>query len=97
MKHMNIVKFVVKKEHVEAYLESNRNLPLFKGQLTSRLVQTGDRSFCSMGLWESKDAMDAEMTGMVAYLNTIRHMLEVLSPELGVTDAASGSVIIEQG
>ena len=95
MKHMNIVKFVVKPEFVDEYLSSMQDMNLFNGQISNRLVQTGDRHFCGTGLWESKAAMDAEMANMVAYLNTIRHMLEEISPELGVTDATSGSVIHE--
>ena len=35
------------------------------------------------------------MDGMVAWLDTIRPMLEVISEELGVTDPASGPVIIK--
>ena len=95
MKHMNVVKFVVKPEYVDAYLESSRTLALFKGQISNRLIQTGDRHFCAMGLWESQEAMNAEMANMVAYLDTLRHMLEVISPELGVTDATSGALIHE--
>ena len=95
MNYMNIVKFNVKPQHVEDYLKSSREMPLFTGQIMGRLVQIGEHSFCSMGLWDSKAAMDAEMANMISYLDGIRHMLEEISPELGVTDAVSGSVIME--
>jgi len=33
---------------------------------------------------------------MIEFLNAIRHMMEEISPELGVTDPVSGPVIFEQ-
>jgi len=36
------------------------------------------------------------MDSMVGWLDTIRHMLEEITPELGVTDPVSGPVIWER-
>jgi hypothetical protein len=33
---------------------------------------------------------------MIAYLDTVRDLLEEITPELGVTDPASGPVIIDE-
>jgi hypothetical protein len=33
---------------------------------------------------------------MIAYLDTIRDMLEEISPELGVTDPVSGPIILDE-
>jgi hypothetical protein len=33
---------------------------------------------------------------MIEFLDSLRHTLEELSPELGVTDPYSGSVVIEK-
>ena len=33
---------------------------------------------------------------MIAYLDTIRDLLEEISPELGVTDPVSGPVVIDE-
>ena len=96
MKHMNVVRFKVKPDQLDNYLKANNELPLFPGQIEGKLVQTGDYTFCSTGLWESKDAMESEMANMISFLDTIRNMLEELSPELGVTDPVSGSVITEK-
>ena len=49
-----------------------------------------------MGLWESEDAMVEAMPKMISFLDMMRHMLEEISPELGVTDAVSGSVVVER-
>ena len=35
---------------------------------------------------EVKEAMDAEMQSMISWLDSVRDMLEEISPELGVTD-----------
>ena len=40
--------------------------------------------------------MDAEMESMIGWLDTVRDMLEEISPELGVTDPVSGPVIWEK-
>ena len=37
-----------------------------------------------MGLWESEDVMVGAMPKMIAFLDTIRHMLEEISPKLGL-------------
>ena len=96
MKHMNVVRFKVKPDQLENYLKANDELALFSGQIEGRLVKTGDYSFCSTGLWESKEAMDSQMDNMISYLDTIRDFLEEISPELGVTDPVSGSLILEK-
>ena len=36
------------------------------------------------------------MPKIISFLDTMRHMLEEISPELGVTDAVSGSVVVER-
>ena len=96
MKYMNVVKFQVKAEHLSAFMESQRTQPDWDGQLESRMIQTGERTFCGYGLWTSQEAMSAAMGSMVAWLDTVRHMLDEISPELGVTDAVSGPVVHEK-
>ena len=96
MKHINIVRFKVKLEHVNDYLEALTKQPVWKGNIEGKTIQTGENRFCAYGLWESKEAMDLEMDSMVGWLDTIRHMLEEITPELGVTDPVSGPVIWER-
>jgi hypothetical protein len=40
--------------------------------------------------------MDNAMSDMIALLNASRHLLVEISPELGVTDPVSGSIVFEQ-
>ena len=96
MKYMNVVKFKVKSDCIKNYMEALHNQPLWKGNIEGKTIQTGDNTFCSYGLWESKEAMDAEMDSMVGWLDTVRDLLEEISPELGVTDPVSGPVIWEK-
>ena len=49
-----------------------------------------------MGLWESENAVVEARPAMIASLGTVRHMLDEISPEMGVTDAVSGPVVVER-
>ncbi len=40
--------------------------------------------------------MVGAMPKMTSFLDTMRHMLEEISPELGVTDAVSGPVVVKR-
>ncbi len=95
MSHMNIVKFHVNPEFREDFLKTFEEANLNDGQISAKLVQIDDNKFCSMGLWDSKDSMDKAMPDMIGFLDTIRHMLDEISEELGVTDPASGPLIME--
>jgi hypothetical protein len=59
------------------------------------MIQTGDRSYCTIGEWENMAAIAAARPNMIAALNTFRDTLEDLGGGLGVTDAVSGPVILE--
>ena len=78
MQFMNIVKFQVKPECVTDFLDAMRNQPKWEGNIEMRVVQTGENKFCGCGLWESKEIMLASMDGMVAWLDTVRPMMEVI-------------------
>ena len=59
------------------------------------MIQTGDQTFCSVGIWEDEASLVKNRDNMVAFLDTMRNLLEEISPELGVTDAVSGTVVAE--
>ena len=61
----------------------------------SRLFKTGDRTYFFIGIWESEEAIAAQRENMIGNLDKVRHLLEELSPELGVTDPVSGTVILD--
>lgn len=94
MEFMNIVRVKVKPDHIDEYMQLNEEFPVYEGQKMSRLVKTGDNTFCYVGIWESEEAIAAQRDAMIAGLNTMRHTLEEISPDLGVTDPVSGPVVI---
>ena len=96
MKHMNVVRLKVKPEHIDDYIQALKNQPAWEGRIETRTIRYGDNWFCGYGLWESREAMMAQMQPMVSWLDTVRPMLEEISPELGVTDPVSGGVIYER-
>ena len=93
-KFANSVRFRVKPGKVDDFLAAFEPLELFDGMEIHRLVQTGDREFVSYGEWESESKLVAARPDMIGFLDTIRDMLEELSPELGVTDPVSGPVVM---
>ena len=57
------------------------------------IAQTGEDSYCFVGLWKSKEALVSERPKMIAYLDEVRGFMKELSPELGVTDPVFGDIV----
>jgi len=57
------------------------------------IAQTGENSYCFVGLWESKEALVSARPKMITHLNEVRRFMKELSPELGVTDPVSGDIV----
>jgi hypothetical protein len=96
-KFSNVVRFQVKADAHEAFLTAFRDSPSFEGLQSQFLIKTGEHTYCSCGIWESEQALVAARPHMIAFLDTARGLLEEISPELGVTDPVSGTVIFEDG
>ena len=95
-KFSNVVRYEVKSEYVDDFLKVFSDLPSHEGMLSQILIKTGEQNYCGLGLWESEDAVVKARPKMIASLDAMRHMLEEISPELGVTDAVSGPVVVER-
>lgn len=95
MKFSNVVRFQPKPgefDNLVAVLsESNQ----FDGLIQSFVIKTGEKTCCSVGIWESEDHIAKARPQMIALLDSIRDKLETISDELGVTDPVSGPVIFE--
>jgi len=94
-KYTNVVRFKVKtgqQSEFECIFKESGNMD---GRLLHVLAKTGEQSYVGYGLWESEEKMQAAMPEMISLLNSTRHLLEELSPELGVTDPVSGTVVFE--
>ena len=94
-KYSNVVRFRVKQECVAEFEAAYRDCPLFDGMLSQLLIRTDERQYCGIGVWGSEDALVSARPAMIAFLDNFRDLLEEICPELGVTDAVSGPVVVE--
>ena len=94
-KYTNVVRFKVKPGHEEEFETRFSGVEKWDGRLLHILAKTGEHSYVGYGLWESQEHMQNAMPSMIALLDSTRHLLEELSPELGVTDPVSGTVVFE--
>ena len=62
------------------------------GMLDSYYIETGKRTFMWVGVFESEQHLIDSRPALIANLDMMRHSLEEITPELGVTDPASGPV-----
>ncbi len=95
-KFMNIVRCKVKASLKAEYLKSVKEMPKFDGQISAKYVETKPNEFFMIGEWNSEDDIVKARPKMIKFLDTLRHTLEELSPDLGVTDPHSGTVVIEK-
>ena len=92
-KHTNVVRFRVKSGKQAEFESLFSKAGNWDGQLIHILARTDERSYVGYGLWQSEEHMQNAMPQMISLLDSTRHLLEELSPELGVTDPVSGSVV----
>jgi len=59
------------------------------------IIKTGDRAYCLIGEWADATAFAKAREKMIAALNTFSETLEDQGSGLGVTDAVSGSVVLD--
>jgi Antibiotic biosynthesis monooxygenase len=95
MTAINVVRFRVKpgmdKAFLEAHREGKANWP---GLCRGFLVKTGERSYTLVAEWKDMSAIAAARSDMIGTLDTFRHTLEDLGNGLGVTDPASGEIVL---
>ena len=65
------------------------------GLISIKQIQTGSNHMCIVGEWKDGDSIAKARDKMIAGLDTVRPLLEEISPALGVTDPVSGPVIME--
>ena len=95
-KFMNIVRCKVKSSSREEYLKKIDERPKFDGQISAKYVETKPNEFFMIGEWNSEDDIAKARPKMIEFLDSLRHTLEGLSSDLGVTDPHSGTVVIEK-
>ena len=95
-KFMNIVRCKVKTSARDEYLNKVKQMQKFEGQLSAKYIETKPNEFFMVGEWNSEDDIAKARPKMISFLDSLRHTLEELSPDLGVTDPHSGTVVIEK-
>ena len=63
---------------------------------TSYMAKTGERTCAFVAIFESDQHLIDARPQMIGSLNSVRDLLEEISPELGVTDPVSGPVVFER-
>ena len=94
-KYSNVVKFIAKDGNQNIMIEKFNNIPKWEGIRRTILIQTRNKKFCSVGIWEDEESMVKNRQNRVSFLDTLRPMLEEISSEFGVTDPVSGSIVYE--
>ena len=96
---MNVVRSKVKEGKKDEYLKKLKeffnNMKGTEGLISIKQIQTGAHTYCVVGEWQNEDAIAKARPKMIASLDTVRTLLDEISPELGVTDPVSGPVIME--
>ncbi|MGK0169512.1 MAG: hypothetical protein ACI9W2_001233 [Gammaproteobacteria bacterium] len=93
-KYVTSVRFLVKKGKVDEFLEGLEANPN-SVECDSHTVKTGDLTFVWNAIFESEDALINARSKMISNLDRLRYCLQEMSPKLGVTDAVSGPMVIE--
>jgi hypothetical protein len=95
MTAFNAVRLRVKPGREQHFLDAHKKLsPDWGGLKHANIVKTGDRAFCIIAEWADMDSLVAARSAMIATLDSFRDDLEDLGGGLGVTDPASGPVVV---
>ena len=86
---------VPRDELMKKFKEFFDNMKGTDGLISMKLIQTGPNNMCTIGEWKDEQSIAKARDKMIAGLDTVRPLLEEISPELGVTDPVSGPVIME--
>jgi hypothetical protein len=95
MTALNVVRFRVKPGMDEAFLSAHRDgKAAWPGLTRGLIVDAGERTYFLIGERPDMTMLAGARTRMIATLDTFRHALDDLGTGLGVTDAASGKVVL---
>ena len=96
MQVYNVVKFRVKPGAEDAFLDAHRNgQAKWPGLERGFIIKTGEQTFCLIGTWSSQEALVAARPAMIKTLDSFRFLLEDQGGGRGITDAVSGTVVLD--
>lgn len=90
------MRFQVKLEFKDVIVSKFTAFERPSGYEMGRLIQTGEFTYCSVGEWDNQESLVNARLATIGFLDSVRHMLDEITPALGVADPASGPVVIEQ-
>jgi hypothetical protein len=95
MTAFNVVRFRVKPGREQEFLDAHKNVGGdWPGFAHANVIKTGERTYCIIAEWDGMDSLAKARPVMIATLNAFRDTLEDLGGGLGVTDPASGPVVL---
>ena len=95
MTAFNTVRFQVKPGREQEFLDAHKKIQAdWPGLKHVNIIKTGERTFCIIAEWTDMDSLAKARPNMIATLNSFRDTLEDLGGGLGVTDPASGPVVL---
>ena len=95
-KYTNVVRFCVKSRKQQEFESLFSKAEKWDGRLLHILAKTGQQTYVAYGVCKSEKKMADARPQMIELLDSTRHFLEELSPELGVTGPVSGNVVFEK-
>ena len=89
------VRFQVKTGQEDAFLEAVMKFDASQhpGCISHQVIDAGNGRFQLKVVWENEGAIVAARPNLIKFLDTMRPMLAEISPELGVTDPISGTIV----
>ena len=95
MTAFNAVRFRVKPGRDQDFLDAHKSIQAnWPGLERASIIKTGERSYCIVGEWSDMNALANARPDMIKSLDTFRDTLEDLGGGLGVSDPASGPVVL---
>ena len=92
---ISTVRFSIKQDFIQEFVKREKELDYTEMAEQVTLIKTGENTFCWIGVFKSENAIIACRPKMIEQLDSLRHTLEEISPDLVVTDPASGPVVFD--
>lgn len=95
-KYISTVRFLVKENAGDEFVARHKENFHVAEVANSYIIKTSERTFAFVAIFESEQKLMDARPQMIASLDSVRDLLEEISPELGVTDPVSGPVVFER-
>jgi len=95
MTAFNAVRFKVKPGRDQDFLDAHKTIQAaWPGLRHVNIIKTGDQRYCIIAEWDDMASLAAARPQMIATLDSFRDTLDDLGEGRGVTDPASGPVVL---